>query len=242
MLFVIVWVFLFFVLFLVSGFCFMCCFILLMFCLIVFDMLVWYMLFIKVVNELYMMQGVVSCQVVILEEYFNVKLFECINCCLIFIEVGCDYVGQVFIILKQIEMVIFQVMIYNSLVSVLNLVILLIFGVKWLILCLVKFVVVYFDVLLNLSMEVLFFDFNMCQVDVVIYFGEFDWFDIVMVWLMGEEVVLVCSKVLVEGLGLVGDLVNVMLFQYIMCLQVWQDWFCYVGVDCFNVLLGLCFE
>ncbi|MGC7960609.1 LysR substrate-binding domain-containing protein, partial [Salmonella enterica] len=76
--------------------------------------------------------------------------------------------------------------------------------VKWLIPRLAKFAAAYPDVLLNLSTEVLPFDFNTRQVDAAIHFGEPDWPDTVMVRLMGEEVVPVCSKALAEGLGSVG--------------------------------------
>jgi DNA-binding transcriptional LysR family regulator len=188
-----------------------------------------------------MTQGAVSRQVAILEEYLNVKLFERINRRLILTEAGRDYAAQVSTILKQIEMATFQVMTYNSLASVLNLAILPTFGVKWLIPRLAKFAAAYPDVLLNLSTEVLPFDFNTRQVDAAIHFGEPDWPDTVMVRLMGEEVVPVCSKALAEGLGSVGT------WPTSRCSsttrpQAWQDWFRHVGVDCPNALSGPRFE
>ncbi|EOA02782.1 LysR family transcriptional regulator [Herbaspirillum frisingense GSF30] len=200
------------------------------------------MSFTKAANELHMTQGAVSRQVAILEDYLNVKLFERINRRLILTEAGRDYAAQVSTILKQIEMATFQVMTYNSLASVLNLAILPTFGVKWLIPRLAKFSAAHPDVLLNLSTEVLPFDFSTRQVDAAIHFGEPDWPDTVMVRLMGEEVVPVCSKALSERIHAVEDLANVTLLQHTTRPQAWQDWFRHVGVDCPNALSGPRFE
>jgi len=211
-------------------------------CLIAFDTSARHLSFTKAAHELHMTQGAVSRQVAIMEEYLEVKLFERINRRLILTEAGREYAVQVASILKQIEMATFQVMTHNSLASVLNLAILPTFGIKWLIPRLTKFSAAYPDVLLNLSTEVLPFDFNTRQVDAAIHFGEPDWPDAVMVRLMGEEVVPVCSRQMLERISSVEDLAQTTLLQHTTRPQAWQDWFRHVGVDCPNALSGPRFE
>jgi len=125
---------------------------------------------------------------------------------------------------------------------VLNLAILPTFGIKWLIPRLAKFSAAYPDVLLNLSTEVLPFDFNTRQVDAAIHFGEPDWPESVMVRLMGEEVVPVCSGPMLERIDSNDKLANATLLQHTTRPQAWQDWFRQIGVDCPNALSGPRFE
>ncbi|MBB3214064.1 DNA-binding transcriptional LysR family regulator [Herbaspirillum sp. Sphag1AN] len=211
-------------------------------CLIAFDTSARHLSFTKAAHELHMTQGAVSRQVAIMEDYLEVKLFERINRRLILTEAGREYAVQVSSILKQIEMATFQVMTHNSLSSVLNLAILPTFGIKWLIPRLTKFSATYPDVLLNLSTEVLPFDFNTRQVDAAIHFGEPDWPEAVMVRLMGEEVVPVCSRQMLDRIQSVEDLAQATLLQHTTRPQAWQDWFRHVGVDCPNALAGPRFE
>jgi LysR family glycine cleavage system transcriptional activator len=211
-------------------------------CLIAFDTAARHLSFTKAAHELHMTQGAVSRQVAIMESELGVHLFERINRRLILTEAGREYAAQVSRILKQIELATFQVMTHNSLASVLNLAILPTFGIKWLIPRLAKFSAAYPDVLLNLSTEVLPFDFNTRQVDAAIHFGEPDWPESVMVRLMGEEVVPVCSGPMLERIDSIDKLANATLLQHTTRPQAWQDWFRQIGVDCPNALSGPRFE
>jgi LysR family glycine cleavage system transcriptional activator len=211
-------------------------------CLIAFDTAARHLSFTKAAHELHMTQGAVSRQVAIMESELGVHLFERINRRLILTEAGREYAAQVSRILKQIELATFQVMTHNSLASVLNLAILPTFGIKWLIPRLAKFSAAYPDVLLNLSTEVLPFDFNTRQVDAAIHFGEPDWPESVMVRLMGEEVVPVCSGPMLERIDSNDKLANATLLQHTTRPQAWQDWFRQIGVDCPNALSGPRFE
>lgn len=189
-----------------------------------------------------MTQGAVSRQVAMLETYLGVLLFERINRRLILTEAGRDYALQVAAILTQIETATFQAMAYKNSAGVLNLAILPTFGTRWLIPRLPKFTAAHPDVILNLSTEVLPFDFNSRQVDAAIHFGEPDWPCAAMVRLMGEEVVPVCSQALLQQLHHIEDLNRMTLLQHTTRPQAWQDWFDHVGVMCPNSLSGPRFE
>lgn len=211
-------------------------------CLIAFDTSARHLSFTKAAHELHMTQGAVSRQAAMLEDYLGVKLFERINRRLILTEAGREYAIQVAAILKQIEMATFQAMAHKNSAGVLNLAILPTFGIKWLIPRLPKFTAANPDVILNLSTEVLPFDFNSRQVDAAIHFGEPDWPGAAMVRLMGEEVMPVCSKAMLQHVHRIEDLGRVTLLQHTTRPQAWQDWFSHVGVGCPNALSGPRFE
>ncbi|MFC5474678.1 transcriptional regulator GcvA [Paraherbaspirillum soli] len=211
-------------------------------CLIAFDTAARHLSFTKAANELHMTQGAVSRQAAILEDYLGVKLFERINRRLILTEAGTEYASQVSAILKQIELATFQVMAHKNSAGVLKLATLPTFGIKWLIPRLVKFTAAHPDVILNLSTEVLPFDFNQRQVDAAIHFGEPNWPGAMMVRLMGEEVVPVCSLALSQTISRIEDLAGMTLLQHTTRPQAWQDWFAHVGVACPDALSGPRFE
>ncbi|MEO6354915.1 MAG: transcriptional regulator GcvA [Oxalobacteraceae bacterium] len=211
-------------------------------CLLAFETAARHLSFTKAAHELHITQGAVSRQTAILEEYLGSRLFERINRRLVLTEVGREYALQVSAILQQIEMATFQAMTYDSAVGVLKLAILPTFGIKWLIPRLPKFTAAHPDVQLNLSTEVLPFDFSQRQVDAAIHFGEPNWPGAVMVRLMGEEVVPVCSRALSAQINSVADLCHMTLLQHTTRPQAWRDWFDRVGVDCPNALFGPRFE
>ncbi|NMM28792.1 MAG: transcriptional regulator GcvA [Glaciimonas sp.] len=211
-------------------------------CLIAFETAARYLSFTRAAHELHLTQGAVSRQVAILEEYLGTKLFERIQRRLVLTEAGREYALQVSAILQQIEMATFQAMTHNNAIGVLKLAILPTFGIKWLIPRLPKFTAAHPDVLLNLSTEVLPFDFSQRQVDAAIHFGEPDWPGAVMVRLMGEEMVPVCSRALSKQASRVSDLARMTLLQHTTRPQAWRDWFDHVGVDCPNALFGPRFE
>ena len=211
-------------------------------CLIAFDTAARHLSFTKAANELHMTQGAVSRQAAILEDYLGVKLFERINRRLILTAAGAEYATQVAAILKEIEMATFQVMAHKNSGGVLNLATLPTFGVKWLISRLAKFTAAHPDVILNLSTEVLPFDFNSRAVDAAIHFGEPNWPGAVMVRLMGEEVLPVCSLELSRKIKRIEDLPEMTLLQHTTRPQAWHDWFSHVGVACPDALSGPRFE
>ncbi|WP_395826022.1 LysR substrate-binding domain-containing protein [Collimonas sp.] len=212
-------------------------------CLIAFDTAARHLSFTKAANELHMTQGAVSRQAAILEAYLGgVKLFERINRRLILTEAGVEYARQVAATLKQIEMATFQVMAQKNSGGVLNPATLPTFGVKWLIPRLAGFNAAHPEVILNLSTEVLPFDFNSRLVDAAIHFGEPNWPGAVMVRLMGEEVLPVCNQELGYRIKCIKDLSEMTLLQHTTRPQAWQDWFSRVGVACPDALSGPRFE
>ena len=211
-------------------------------CLLAFETAARHLSFTKAAHELHMTQGAISRQVAMLEEYLGSRLFERINRRLVLTEAGREYALQVSAILQQIEMATFQAMTHNSTAGILKLAILPTFGIKWLIPRLPKFAAAHPDVLLNLSTEIVPFDFSQRQVDAAIHFGEPDWPGAVMVRLMGEEVVPVCGQALRKQIGSVADLTRMTLLQHTTRPQAWRDWFDHVGVDCPNALSGPRFE
>jgi DNA-binding transcriptional LysR family regulator len=211
-------------------------------CLLAFETAARYLSFTKAAHELHMTQGAISRQVAMLEDYLGTPLFERIHRRLVLTEAGREYALQVAAILQQIEMATFQAMTHNNGIGVLKLAILPTFGIKWLIPRLPRFTAAHPDVQLNLSTEVLPFDFNQRQVDAAIHFGEPDWPGAVMVRLMGEEVVPVCSRELGAQIGSVADLARMTLLQHATRPQAWRDWFMHVDVECPNALFGPRFE
>lgn len=211
-------------------------------CLLAFETAARHLSFTRAAHELHMTQGAISRQTAMLEDYLGTRLFERIHRRLVLTEAGREYALQVSAILQQIEMATFQAMTHNNGIGVLKLAILPTFGIKWLIPRLPKFIAAHPDVQLNLSTEVLPFDFSQRQVDAAIHFGEPDWPGAVMVRLMGEEVVPVCSRALSAQIGGVADLCRMTLLQHTTRPQAWRDWFDHVGVDCTNALSGPRFE
>ncbi|PUA17127.1 transcriptional regulator GcvA [Glaciimonas sp. PCH181] len=211
-------------------------------CLIAFDTAARHLSFTKAAHELHMTQGAVSRQLAVLETYLGVKLFERVNHRLILTEAGREYAMQISATLTQVEIATFQVMTYKNSAGMFNLATLPTFGIKWLIPRLPKFTKAYPEVIPNLSTEVLPFDFNSRQVDAAIHFGEPDWPGAVMVRLIGEEVVPVCSPSLSTEVRSVDDLTRMTLLQHTTRPLAWQDWFRQAGVDCPNALSGPRFE
>jgi len=211
-------------------------------CLIAFDTAARHLSFTKAAHELHMTQGAVSRQLATLETYLGVKLFERVNHRLILTEAGREYAMQISTTLKQVEIATFQVMAYKNSAGVFNLATLPTFGIKWLIPRLPKFTAAYPDVILNLSTEVLPFDFNSRQADAAIHFGEPDWPGAAMVRLIGEEVVPVCSPAMSKEVRSIEDLTRLTLLQHTTRPLAWQDWFRHAGVDCPNALSGPRFE
>jgi len=211
-------------------------------CLLAFETAARHLSFTRAAHELHVTQGAISRQTAMLERYLGSRLFERINRRLVLTEVGREYALQDRRYLQQIEMATFQAMTHNSTAGVLKLAILPTFGVKWLIPRLPKFAAAHPDVLLNLSTEIVPFDFSQRQVDAAIHFGAPDWPGAAMVRLMGEEVVPVCSRALYAQIGGVADLTRMILLQHTTRPQAWRDWFEHVGVDCPNALSGPRFE
>lgn len=119
--------------------------------------------------------------------------------------------------------VICQVMFYVGSVDVLNLVVLLIFGICWLVFCLVEFIKCYLDVGFNLSVWLQLFDFDEELFDGVIYYGDLVWVGVIVEWLFDEEVILVvlCMFWDCYDIRCLEDLVWVFWLQLVICFFVW---------------------
>lgn len=136
---------------------------------------------------------------------------------------GDFYVCDVCDVLIKVFIVMFSFCV-NLRGGLFNFVIFFIFGVWWLVLRFLKFVVVFFDIMINLMIWLVLFDFVFDSVDVVIYFGFLDWSGVEFEYLMDELVILVCSFELFDCFVfvVVSDLFGVLLLYFVFWFDVWE--------------------
>lgn len=189
-----------------GNFLMICC-LFLLYVLCVFEVVVWYVFFICVGEELVIIQSVVSWYICILEEYFGCCLFECYGCQLQLIELVCLLLFGLCDGFDVLEWVCIVLCVDDV---ILCLKVFFIFILCWLLLCLSCFCY------LNLDIEVQFISVWM-DVDLVDFQCEF--FDCVVLLGSGQfslewEMVVL----FVEWLVLVCDFDEVVEFWIFQCL------------------------
>lgn len=196
----------------------------------VFEVVVCYENFLCVVDELFVMYGVVSYQVCVFEEEFGVQLFMCNGKWLCLIDVGMWYVQQICIVLMVIVDVMCDVCVSDCdwwLVVLM----LLLFVVCFIMLCIGMFIEWYLEIDVELQLINLFIDFVCDDVDLVICFGFGSYLGLYVELLFEEVFFLVCVLMLNGGklLQMFVDFV----YYLLLCLddELWWLWFDVVGFD-----------
>lgn len=210
---------------------------------VVFEVVVCYESFMYVVKELFLIESVVLWQIVMLEVSFGVWLFVCVKQCVVLMCVGKLYGMQVWCVLEVFDCDMLLIIVYGSGGGYLEFVVLLIFVLYWLILCIKSFYDCMFDVCVNMGSCIDLFLFEDMYFEVVIYYGKLMWFGMLFDYLFGEEVVLICLFVLLNGLvECVEDLFVYLLLYLMMCFGVWVQWFEMYGVEDICMMQGVCYE
>lgn len=204
-------------------------FILLFVVLCVFDVVVCYFSFICVVDELGMIQVVVSYQICLLEEWLGMLLFLCKLCEVMLIECG---VLLVWFMIDVFDMLceVYFVFLVDVVLMLLILIVLIFVGV-WLLYWLGKFQLDYFNLVVCLEISDDVVDFVCEDIIVVIWLGKGDWLGLELYFLMFIEYILMLLFELVVWYWL-DMFVDLLKLLFLDCNDFyWVVWMYEVQVD-----------
>lgn len=177
-------------------------------------------------RELNLTQGAISKQVSALEEQLGVVLFERVHQSVILTETGKAYARDIQAALEAIRTASLRAM-TGPRGGVLNLAVLPTFGTRWLMPRLPSFLEENPSVTINFMTRLSPFDFRLEDLDAAIHYGLPDWPNTDSTYLMGEEVVPVCSPRFLENntLRSADDLTSVPLLHISSRPDAWSSWF-----------------
>jgi DNA-binding transcriptional LysR family regulator len=200
--------------------------------------------FTRAADELALTQSAVGRQVVLLEEFLGVPLFNRIKKRLNLTEVGEIYATEIREDLNRIEKHTLAAMAHQGTGGVLELAVIPTFATRWLIPRLPQFYAKHNDITLNLTTRAEPFLFTGTPFDAAIHFGTPVWPGTVAVHLFGEEMVPVTSPAL---LGNATSLPPDRLQQFTLLQQsarpdAWRQWFAEAGIHDCNSMKGPRYE
>ncbi len=177
-------------------------------------------------RELNLTQGAISRQVSALEEQLDVVLFERAGKTVLLTEAGKIYAREIGVALQTIRNASLNAM-TNPLSGILNLAILPTFGTRWLMPRFPSFLKEHPNITVNFVTKLTTFDFHEENLQAAIHYGQPDWPDAISTFLMGEEVLPVCSPGFLEEnpLSHPGDLARLPLLQLTTRPDAWDNWF-----------------
>ena len=177
-------------------------------------------------RELNLTQGAISRQVSALEEQLDVVLFERAGKSILLTEAGKIYAREVGVALQAIRNASLNAM-TNPLGGILNLAILPTFGTRWLMPRFPSFLKENPNITVNFVTRLTAFDFHEENLHAAIHYGQPDWPDAISTFLMGEEVIPVCSPGFLEEnpLAQPADLARLPLLQLTTRPDAWDNWF-----------------
>jgi len=183
-------------------------------------------------RELNMTQSAVSKQVIGLEHQLGVKLFERLNNVVKLTPVGESYARSVRSALDIILSASLHAM-ANPDGGRLDLAVLPTFGTRWLMPRLPAFLQARPGITVNVLSRTLPFDFRTAGLHAAIHFGQPDWPDAECIFLMGEEVVPVCSPGFLSkhGVAAPSDLAPLKRLHISTRPDAWRYWFRCQGVE-----------
>lgn len=182
-------------------------------------------------NELSLTQGAISRQVAGLEEQLGARLFERNSRGVFLTPVGTAYAESIGPALRMIRQASLQAMTKTQANS-LHLAILPMFGTRWLMPRIPRFVARHPHVTLNFATRIGQFDFERENIDAAIHIGQPDWPGAVSTFLMDEFVVPVCSPGFFaqHKIEVPDDLVGLPLFHMASRPGAWDHWFGSLGL------------
>lgn len=200
--------------------------------LLAFDMAARTGSFTAAARELRLTQGAVSKQILALEELLGVELFERAHHAVTLTDAGRTYAKEIRSALDQILAATMRVLAHPT-GGTLNLAVLPSFGTRWLMPRLPGFLEENPGITINFVTKLNPFDFRNEPLDAAIHFGTPGWPDAECTYLMGEEVIPVCSPQFADRYRLddPADLARVPLLHLASRPGSWSDWFEAQGVQ-----------
>lgn len=177
-------------------------------------------------RELNLTQGAISRQIQALEYQLDVVLFKRARKAVGLTEVGNVYAREIHTALQTIRTASLNAM-TNPLSGILNLAILPTFGTRWLMPRFPVFLEKHPDITVNFVTRLSPFDFHNENLHAAIHYGSPDWQDTNATFLMGEQVVPVCTAEFRKQhrLQYPEDLAAVPLLHLASRTGAWGDWF-----------------
>ncbi len=177
-------------------------------------------------RELNLTQGAISKQINALEDQLGVALFDRLPSKITLTEAGNAYASDIQSALGTIRSASLRAM-TGPRGGVLNLAVLPTFGTRWLMPRLPSFLKENPDITISFATKLKPFDFRNEDLHAAIHYGAPDWPNTDSTYLMGEEVVPVCSPGFLQDNRLTepGDLMNVPLLHISSRPNAWVNWF-----------------
>jgi len=200
--------------------------------LLAFDMAARTGSFTSAARELNLTQGAVSKQIIALEELLGVELFERAHHTVTLTDAGRSYAKEIRAALDQILSATMRVISHPT-GGTLNLAVLPTFGTRWLMPRLPGFLEEHPAITINFVTKLSPFDFRTEPLDAAIHFGKPEWPRADCTYLMGEEIVPVCSREFLEvhSVESPADLAGVPLLHISSRPDSWADWFHDQGIE-----------
>ncbi len=177
-------------------------------------------------RELNLTQGAISKQIHALEDQLDVVLFDRSPPGIKLTEIGKTYAGDILSALEAIRSASLRAM-SGPRGGVLNLAVLPTFGTRWLMPRLPSFLKENPDITISFATKLSPFDFRSEDLHAAIHYGTSDWPNTDSTYLMGEEVVPVCSPDFLQENRLTepSDLMSVPLLHISSRANAWPNWF-----------------
>jgi len=177
-------------------------------------------------RELNLTQGAISRQIQALENQLDVLLFKRIQKSVCLTEAGIIYAQEIQSALQIIRTASLNAM-TNPLSGILNLAILPTFGTRWLMPRLPAFLQEHPDITVNFVTKLSPFDFRQENLHAAIHYGLPDWRDTNSTFLMGEQVIPVCSAKFLQDNRVQNpeDLAALPLLHLASRPDAWESWF-----------------
>lgn len=200
--------------------------------------------FTRSADELALTQSAVGRQIVLLEEYVGVPLFNRIKKRLSLTDVGQVYARQVRASLEKIERDTLAAMAHCGAGGVLELAVIPTFATRWLIPRLPDFYARHGDITLNLTTRAEPFMFTDTPFDAAIHFGNPVWPGAVAQHLFGEEITPVCSPDLPGARARLqaSELTGFTLLHQSARSDAWRQWLAQAGIHDANCMKGQRYE
>ncbi len=200
--------------------------------LLAFDMAARTGSFTAAARALNLTQGAVSKQIIALENQLGVALFDRQRNTVTLTDAGLAYARDVRAALDLIQTASMRVM-ADLRTGTLTLAVLPTFGTRWLMPRLPGFLKQYPGITVHFVTRTSPFDFRQENIDAAIHYGKPDWPDTEAVYLMGEQMIPVCSAAFLAERRLRGpaDLAGTMLLHISSRPEAWANWFRAQGVE-----------
>lgn len=193
-------------------------------------------------KELHITQSAVSHQVIALEKFLGVPLFTRARQRLALTDAGHMLLARVAPALNAIEAAVLELIPEPGRGTSLRIGAVPPYAAKWLIPRLPALTLAHPDLMINLVTKLEPFDFADTELDAAIYYGTPSWPGTRCDYLMGEEMVVVCSPLLRGKLNRPDDLRHVTLLHQNTRPHIWREWARAARLANLDVARGPCFD